>query len=245
MKNLHPSKRQSVITILAIFAAYMLLHFQAAKMYSLQIFMLSITLFFIIQRIKGAKLWHVMPSKHSLELALLTFSFVFLIGSSGNTHSTFFSLTYIHLFFLVFSTSIETTITAIFSLFLIHYGLEPIVGLEEIGTLLSIPAIGALFIFAKNQYDSIEHKDKQLTEAVVEKEQLLDQSTKNEESLQQFISNFLRPKLDIIKRLLVDPTEDNIQVEKQLSLLETELDKVVQRLSKKQLTQTQDSAEES
>lgn len=227
MKNLPAAKIQSIIVVLSISAAYLLLHIPGVKMYSLQVFILSVLGFFLVKRFKRAKLWHVLPEKLSIEVGLLTFAFVFLIGATGNTHSVFYSLSYIHLFFLVFSSSPMTAVTGILGLLVFHYGLEPELGVEEIGTLMSIPVIGILILFAKKQYDEAHQNVAKLAEEEVK----LEQANRKEQTLEGFIQNFLRPKLQILLRLLNDPEETKERVAQQVSLMETEMDKMVTRVS--------------
>ncbi len=226
MQTPHPAKLQSLMLLGAILLAYVILHFPALHAYSLQVFTGSIALFFILKRIKRAKLWHILPDKMSLEVAILTFAFVYLIGATGNTHSVFYPLSYVHLFFLIFSSTPFTSIGTIIFLLLFHYAQEPVLSADEIGALLSLPVIGIILLFAKKQYDEVH-----LKEVTLEKEMKnLDETVQREATLEHTITTFIKPKLALLKKLISDPNEPKEMIVKQVVLLETELEKISQRV---------------
>lgn len=175
MPTPHPAKLQTLMLLSAIALAYIVLHFPELHDYSLQIFVGTIGIFFILKRIKRAKLWHVLPDKMSVEVAILTFAFVYLIGATGNTHSIFYALSYVHLFFLIFSSTPLTSISTIIFLMLFHYALEPVLAMDEVGSLLSLPVIGMILLFAKKQYDEVHLKEEVLEKQVIELEKVTGQ----------------------------------------------------------------------
>lgn len=226
MPTPHPAKLQSLMLLAAIALAYVVLHFRALEPYSLQIFTGILALFFILKRFKKAKFWHILPDRMSLEVAVLTFGFVYLIGATGNTNSSFYPLSYVHLFFLVFSTTPVTAIGTMIFLMLFHYSLEPVISLEEVVAVLSLPIIGMILLFAKKQYDEMH-----LKEEILEKEVLqLGKDAQKEHILEGFINTFLNPKLRLLHTLLSDPEEPKQTALQQLSLLETELEKMTLKL---------------
>jgi hypothetical protein len=227
MKNSLPAKLQTVIVVLSIVIAYIVLHFPAAHTYSLQIFLLSVLTFFVLKRFKKAKLWHVLPDHMSVELGLVSFAFVFLIGATGNTHSLFYSLSYFHLFFLVFSSTPLTAIASIIALITFHYALEPDLAVRELGSIISLPVIGVLLLFAKKQYDEA-HLQQSILEAEVKE---LDKTSQKEQTLEGFVERFLIPKLDFLIRLLSDPNETKETVTQQMKLVRVELDKIVGKVN--------------
>jgi hypothetical protein len=222
----HPAKLQSLVLLASIALTYVVLHIDGLKPYSLQIFAGSIAIFFILKRFKRAKLWHVLPDKMSLEVGLLTFAFTFLIGSTGNTHSVFYPLSYIHLFLLIFSASAFTSIGTIIFLMLFHYALEPVLTGDEVGAVLSLAVIGIILLFAKQQYDEVHSKEELLEKEVFE----LDQISFKEQTIESFIRTFLKPKISLITQLLEDPEETKATAAKQMALLETELEKMTTKL---------------
>ena len=227
MKNSLPAKLQTIIVVLSIVLAYIVLHIQFLHAYSLQIFLLSVLAFFILKRFKKAKLWHVLPDRMSLEIGLVSFAFVFLIGATGNTHSLFYSLSYIHLFFLVFSSSPITAVASMIALITFHYALEPNLAVGELGSILSIPVIGVLLLFAKKQYDEAHLQQTILENEVKE----FDKTAQKEQTLENFVDRFLSPKLDFLAQLLSDPQETKETVLKQLVLVRAELQKIVGRVN--------------
>lgn len=226
MQTIHPVKLQSLTLLGSIILAYVILHFPELNNYSLQVFTASIALFFILKRIKRAKFWHILPDKMSLEVAILTFAFVYLIGATGNTHSIFYPLSYVHLFFLIFSSTPFTSIGTIIFLMLFHYAQEPAISADEVGALFSLPVIGTILLFAKKQYDEVYLKEEQLAAEVLE----LDKTSQKEHNLESFIRGFLKPKLTTLTNLIKDPAETKETALKQLALIETELDKLTTRV---------------
>jgi len=227
MPTPHPAKLQSVLLLGAIAVAYIVLHIPALSGYSLQVFAGSLVLFFILKRIKRAKLWHILPDKMSLEIGLLTFAFTYLIGATGNTHSIFYPLSYIHLFLLIFSSTPLTSVSTIIFLMLFHYSLEPNLSIEEVGSVLSLPVIGMILLFAKKQYDEVHVKEVELEKELVK----LDKTSQKERSLEGFLAGFLSPKLHMLQQLLKDPDTTKDTVLKQLSLLESEVEKLTTTVS--------------
>lgn len=227
MKNIATPRFQSILVVSAIALAYILLHFTFAATYALQIFLSSIVLFFVLKRVNKAKLWHVLPSQTSMELGLLTFAFVFLIGATGNTHSLFYALSYIHLFIIIFTTSPTTAAASIIALITFHYALEPELNTTEIGSILSLPVIGVILMFAKKQYDEASATEELLEKEVAE----LNVTSHKEKALETFVDTFLAPKLDLLEKLLSDPDETKETLKKQLSLLNTEMNKILGRIN--------------
>jgi hypothetical protein len=109
--------------------------------------------FLIIKRYKKAKAWHILPDWASLEITLITFAFLLLIGATGNTLSPFYPLTYIHLFFLVMTSHIQTAIVATIAIMLFHYAVEPEMSMATIQAITTLPIMLAIFLFARKQYD--------------------------------------------------------------------------------------------
>lgn len=213
----------SVATILA----YWVLHYPEAHQYSLQIFSLGIILFFVTKRLGKAKLWHILPAEMTIELAILKFSFLFLIGATGLTHSPFFFLIYILLFFLVMSSTFITAISGCINIIIFIFALESVLGLNEIEILISLPALLFIFLFTKKQYDEVQLKQLLLEDEGKE----LDKSNRKKQTLEVFIDNFLKPKLNFFSKLLEDPAESKETVKNQIDLTITELDKALEKVA--------------
>jgi hypothetical protein len=226
MQAPHPAKLQTFVLLGSIILAYIILHFPELRSYSLQIFTGSIGLFFVLKRLKRAKLWHILPDKMSLEVGILTFAFVYLIGATGNTHSIFYALSYVHLFFLIFSSTSLTSISTIIFLMLFHYAQEPVLAVDEVSALVSLPIIGTILLFAKSQYDEVQVKEVALEREIKD----LDTTVKKEATLEHTLKKFIQPKLMLLKKLLDDPEETKETVLKQVTLMETELEKITDRV---------------
>ena len=84
------ARYHTLVLLLAITLAYLWLQVPVLRTYSFQIFALFLAGFFIVKRFKKAKIWHILPDAASYEITLLTFSFLLLIGATGNTESYFY-----------------------------------------------------------------------------------------------------------------------------------------------------------
>ena len=217
--------RQSAALVLSVIAAFLWLQIPFLKPYALQGFSAAVVIFFLLKRIKKAKIWHILPSKASLEMSLLTFAFLLFIGSTGNLNSIFYPLTYVHLFFLVLATHVPAAIVATICVLFFHYALEATLGIPEIQTLFSIPIMLLIFLFAKAEYDQAH-----AAQALLEKEETeLKEITKEQHMLHTFVNNFLKPKLLTLENLAKNPEENSKEVGTQISLLISEIEKIVNK----------------
>jgi signal transduction histidine kinase len=227
MSRSTPDLRQSLPAIVllgSIVAAYLWLHTPSLVPFSLQAFAAATLIYLVIKRTQKAKIWHLVPSANSLEMALLTFAFLLLIGATGNTSSYFFALGYIHLFFIVLTMSVPTALVATTGVLLFHLGLTPELTTEAVHTLLMLPLLFTFFLFAKRQYD-----EARLDRQIIAQDALAYQELQNEEqSLKVFLQQFLQPKLAALESLAQE--EDQLKtLRNQLSLLQTEIAKLLQR----------------
>lgn len=223
-------KKHAMLILVAILLAYFWLVTPQLYAYSLQVFALATLLFFVLKRLNKAKFWHILPKNHSYEMFLVSFSLLVLVGSTGNTHSLFFPFSYIHLFFLVMSCSEKTAITSTMAILLLHYALSPVVTVTELTTLATIPLLLVFFLFAKKQYDEVV-----LNQKIIEKEQnTIVSLEQTEHTLESFISQFLKPKLQILQSLLEENDQKNTDIDcrvlkSQIDLLETESQKILEQ----------------
>lgn len=206
---------QTILLLATVLFAYIWLSNPFLSHYSLQIFAFSTIIYFLLKRYSKAKIWHIAPSQMSLEILFASFSFLMLIGASGNRESIFYPLVYVHLFFLVFATRPVTSITVTGALMWFHYALSATVSTADMSDLLTLPLIMGFFIFAKSQYQE-----------VIKKAYLLKKESQmiKRENLQvaNFIDKFLQPKLDELKQNLIhtdrfaaqDVEHINIEVQK-------------------------------
>lgn len=147
------AKYHALALLLAITLAYLWLQVEVLRNYSFQIFALFVAIFLIGKRFKKAKAWHILPDWASLEITLITFAFLLLIGATGNTKSLFYPLAYVHLFFLVMTSHVQTAIVATVAIMLFHYAVEPQLDISTIQTIITLPIMLAIFLFARRQYD--------------------------------------------------------------------------------------------
>ncbi len=196
--------------LLAIAAAFVWLHVPWLAPYSLQVFAAAVILYLVIKRIKKSALWHVAPGVMSVELALLTFAVLLVIGHTGDTQSLLFSLSYILLFFLVFSAEVSTAIVSTIFIMLYFYALANQMTSQDAANLLTLPLMLVFFIFAKAQYQQVTQKRDQLAQ---EEQDLM-------------------PKLEYLTTLLSHPAQNKQALEGQLTLLQVEIEKIVVRSEK-------------
>lgn len=167
--------------------------------YSLQLFGVVGLLYFLLKKLSRGKAWHILPATMSLETALATIAFLLLVGATGNTASWFYPLTYIHLFFVIFSSHVTTSIVVTLLIMLFHYGLSPSLVQHELISLATLPIVMVFFIFAK-----LQHEEVVADELIIEEEEeKLARLEAEEFQAENFLQHYLQPKLNQIERLLV------------------------------------------
>lgn len=222
----------TIVVLGAILLAFTWLSIPQLSYYSLQAFALATFGFFVSKRLSQAKIWHILPQNHSIELAFISFAVTLLIGATGNTESVFYPFAYIHLFFLVMTARQNTAIAATAMSMVAHYALEPTISSHSTGALFTLPLMLVFFLFARRQYD-----DARLQHKIVEiEEEKLEEITKKELTLESFIRDFLKPKLLILQDLLETSRHrnepvDSQAVESQISLLANESQKALEKIT--------------
>lgn len=146
---------QTILILISIILAYLWMSIPTLEQYSLQAFALSAVGYFLIKRSKQHKLYHILPSKNSSEMALATFAFLILVGSTGNFESPLYPFTYVHLYFLTMTTSRNTTIVGTTAIMLFHYALSPMLIPEVWSHLLTIPIVMVFFLLAKDEHEEV------------------------------------------------------------------------------------------
>ena len=227
--------KHTLAVVVSILLAYLWLATPSLSYYSLQAFALATFGFFISKRFSNAQIWHILPKAHSFEIVFISFAVVILIGSTGNSHSIFYPFAYIHLFFLVMTTRQSTAIVATITTLLIHYALEPNINANAIASLTTLPLILVFFLFARKQYDEARMQQKI---AQAEEKEIM-QITRKEHSLESFITEFLQPKLAVLRDILQNKNMQNEAIdpriiETQLDLLESESQKIIENNNKKE-----------
>jgi len=227
------SAAHAVSIVVAIALAYLWLQVPILHNHSLQIFALMMIAFFVIKRLRQAKMWHIAPDPGSLELSIITFSFLLLIGATGNTQSVFYPLGYLHLFFIVLACTVPTAIIATTTIMLFHYAVQPAFDMTHLQALIALPIMLVLFLFTKHQYDQSRFKQNLLKE----EKDVIDTLSMHEHELEKFVHEFLQPKLVSLHQLVSDlPQSDGaINI---LRLIETESTKLLNKI--KQPTQSSD-----
>ena len=210
---------------LGIGLIYWWLHVPSLQLYSLQAFAAIGLLYFLVKGVSKTKAWHILPAFMSVETILATMAFLLLIGATGNTSSWFYPLTYIHLFFVIFSGHVGTSIFVTMLIMLFHYGLSPNLVQHELVSLLTLPIIMAFFIFAKLQHEEIV-EDRLI---IKEEESQLQELESEEFQFESFLKNFLEPKMDQLEKLLEHPNNSN-SIKGQLHLIKLEIEKLLSKI---------------
>lgn len=223
-----PALVHTLLMTASITGVYLWLLEPALNRYSLQAFVLSVLLYFIVKRINKSKLWHILPNTMSVETALATFAFLLLIGSTGNMDSVFYPLTFVHLFFIVFSSHTKTAIFTTGVLMIFHYALSPTLTNSHISSLTTLPLILVFFLFAKDQHEEalrerviIQAEEKELT--VFRKEDI---------QIKKFLTGFLQPKLDQFTSLLDYPLKNKQAIKEQVKIVNIEVENILGKITK-------------
>lgn len=218
-----PAIYHTLLISLGVILAYTWLHIPFLEHYSLQVFSLTVLIYFIIKRFKKAKIWHVVPTMGSSEMLVVTFALLLLVGATGNLDSIFYPLTFIHLFFLVLSSRTSTAIVITVEILLFHYALSPQFTSVEVSALMTVPIVMIFFIFAKNQYHEA-WKERLIIE---QEEKELATTKKDETQLRVFLERLVEDKITQLEELLQQP-EQNIQaIHEQLTAISSQAQAVL------------------
>jgi hypothetical protein len=222
-----PALIHSLLLTLAVGAAYWWVKVPELNQYSLQAIAYISLLYFLIKRVAKAKLWHVMPAAMSVETALATFGFLILIGSTGNTSSILYPLTYIHLFLIVFSSHTSTSIAVTMEIMLYHYALDPRLTNNEIVSLSTLPLVMLFFLFAKRQHEEIVQSRMIIKQESSELEELY-----QEDNQVRRFTNAIQTKIGLIGQLILFPQQNQLSIQSQLAAMQLELEKLQGYLKK-------------
>jgi len=185
----------TLVILLFMVGIFWWLEIARLNQYSLQLMAILILVYFLIKRINQSRIWQLLPTAMSIEIALTTAGFLLLIGSTGNLSSIFFPLVYVNLFFLVFASHTGTAIFATFGEVLFHFAMASQPTPAEISSLLSLPLFLVMLIFAKHQYQQSNQRKAKLAQ----EDELLNQE---EQEVAVFIQTFLKPKLASLQSLI-------------------------------------------
>jgi hypothetical protein len=216
---------QTLLLAITLGFVYWWLQVPALSFYSLQAFAVSVVLYFIAKRISKAKIWHIAPAAQSFEMVLATFAFMILIGFTGNFESILFPLTYIHLFFLVFSTHLTTSIITTLLLITFHYALGGGAVSVAISETIAIPIMLVFFLFTKHQYSEVIRERK----IIENDEKALSNSLEKQTQITNLVTKFIQPKLAQIKDLSLHASQNRDAIIGQIFIMQMEISKFLER----------------
>jgi hypothetical protein len=216
---------QTLLLAITLGLVYWWLQIPALSFYSLQVFAISVVLYFVAKRISKAKIWHIAPTAQSFEMVLATFAFMMLIGFTGNFESILFPLTYVHLFFLVFSTHITTSIATALLLIVFHYALGGGSISLAISESITILVMLVFFLFTKHQYNEVI-REKKIIEG---EEKALSNSLNKQKEITNLITKFVQPKLAQIKELSVHADKNRDAIIGQIFIVQMEISKFLEK----------------
>lgn len=164
-----PSRFQIPLLLLAIGGAYLWLRLPALTPHALQAVAFCTFLYVLLNfaERRSGKVWQLLPQADSALLPLITFTLLLLIGATGNIDSPLYPLTYIHLFFLVMTTTLAPALIATFGAMWFHLALAPTITPATLAHVLVLPIVMAFFLFAKQQHE-LAIKEKQALAATIE-----------------------------------------------------------------------------
>ncbi len=222
------AKQQLASQTAALTLAFALSLIPGIHTFALQGFAIVVLIFFALKRLKKQKIHHIIPDSDSLEMALLTFGFFFLIACTGTVNSPFFVLSFIHLFFLSLSTSPLVSLVVVTETIILYVVQNHQLTSQELFSLLPLPLTLVIFIFARQQYGEL-----QKTTHILEKEsQELVDTKRAELSFEQYLSSSLTPQLITLKSMI---TSENTSVESilnQITLIEEATQAIIEKIKK-------------
>ncbi len=211
---------QSIAIVGALVGSYVWLRINTLHPFTAQLAAGLVLVYFLIRLARKKHLLMLTEERSSPEFALFSACVFLLIGSTGNLHSLFFPLAYLHIFFLTMSVRPLQAVVLGIAVILFHYSLQGSIDLPTISTLSSLLLMLLVFLFAKNQYDDRVEKE-QVVEA--QEEEISEQQS----NAVLFVSTFLKPKLETLLKLADYPEENKEVIIKQIILIKEEVEKLV------------------
>jgi hypothetical protein len=186
-------------------------------------------IYLFIKRSDKGKLWHLAPKMTSLEMPIVTFTVLLLIGATGNTTSVWFPLTFVHLFLLAMASENSTAVTGSLAVVLFHFAMTPLVTQLTLVSLANIPLVLFFFLFAKSQYHEAVRE-----ELVISKQEgELESVASTNKEIEYFLNEVLLPKLAFMHELIENPIENAESMRGQMTVIEEEALRAAQRLQEK------------
>ncbi len=217
------SAYHTLIISVAIGLTYIWLKLPALNQYSLQLFAVTVLIYFVIKKIHKARFWQLMPTHASIEMAVVTVAFLLLIGATGNLKSVLFALSFVHLFLLALKTDLVTACVVTIEIVLFHFALTQNPSVGELSFLISLPVVMIFFLFAKQQYFRVFAQQRALA---AEQEQLV-KAQQIDHQLESFLSGFLEEKLGKLQRLSFFPAENQRQMQAEMAEIAVLTDELI------------------
>lgn len=223
-----PPLLHSSLMLLGVGIIYWWLHIPHLQFYSIQLFAVLGLIYFILKKISQAKHWHFLPATMSLETIVATACLLLLIGATGGTFSWFFPLIYLALFMVVFSSDIGNSIFTALLMMLFLYGTSAQLHQHELVAMLSLPIVALFLIFAKKQHSEVI-QDQFIIHQEIDQISELETVATQETQLENFLNNFLSPRIQQIEKLVAYPSNFHL-IQTQLHLIKLEVEKILTRL---------------
>ena len=224
MPTVLSARFQIPLLLLAIGGAYLWLRLPALTFHALQAVAFCTFLYVLLNfaERRSGKIWHLLPKTDSALLSLITFTLLLLIGATGNIDSPLYPLTYIHLFFVVMTTTLAPALVATFGAMWFHLALAPNINPTSLAHVLVLPIIMIFFLFAKQQH-----------ELAIKEKQALATTLEQLDNLEEQVDLKQQPTTD---RQQVDQTShDNNQSLEKNQKLKLELKQVRSKLNQQSL----------
>lgn len=220
------AKQQLASQTAALTLAFALSLIPGIHAFALQGFAIVVLIFFTLKRLKKQKIHHIVPDSDSLEMALLTFGFFFLIACTGALNSPFFVLSFIHLFFLSLTTTPLVSLAVVTETIVLYVVQNHQLTSQELFLLLPLPLTLIIFIFARQQYSEL-----QKTTHILEKEsQELVDTKKAELSFEQYLSSSLTPQLTTLRSMIASENASVEDVLNRITLIEEATQTIVEKI---------------
>jgi len=216
----------SLLTFVGVGGVYWWLHIPALQPYSLQFFAGLGISYFILKKVSQTHAWHFLPAAMSLETIFAIAALLLLIGATGGTTSWFYPLTYLVLFIVIFSSHIFNSIFTTMIMMLFLYGTSSQLHQHELVAIFSLPIVMTFLIFAK-----LQHEEAITDRLVIKTEEIkIDELEAEEFQLQNFLTNFLSPKITQLEKFLEFPNNSQ-SVKTQLHLIKLEIEKLLKQIN--------------
>lgn len=240
------ANKYAVLLTMSVLAAYLYLQVPLLRQYSLQVFAGVTVIYLWLQKNQRGHFSLILPESYSINLVLLNFAFLLLIGASGALESPLFAVSLIQLFFLALVAPTKTVLLVVMEIMVFYLSLTVAWtnGLQlshmAWSNLAVLPVATIFYLFAKVQYDKA-YRNSLLMQ--VETQELL-RAKSDDEAVRVFLSSLINRRLPMLEFLLSFPESNRQAIDSEVVVLKRDINLLLRHIDAKHQLSEQSSLDQ-